>query len=199
MESSNTVWNTLDPVLRLASSFISEDSLMPFFYNLIFARKTLPESSAGPDSPLEPFTVDSPLTAEQLELTRSWLRDPGFGNYQVSYEFFQETRTFKKRYGYSDAEVWEKTGSENRIVCRVWLNQGFLDTLHDHENGHRLLTACAVLRVRLKMTVTIIREHVHSIYSIVSPNLFEPYFMDQQTSKLGRAWECWMFGGRISL
>jgi hypothetical protein len=52
VNSNNSVWNTLDPVLRTASRFVSEDALMPFFYNLIFARKTLPESLAGCNCPL---------------------------------------------------------------------------------------------------------------------------------------------------
>jgi len=53
--------------------------------------------------------VGSPLTAEQLQLTQFWLQDLGFGNHNIAFEFFRGTRTSNKRYGYCDAEVWEKT------------------------------------------------------------------------------------------
>ena len=192
---SNNVWNCLDPVLRLASRFISEDALMPFFYNLIFKRETLP---ADYYYPLESFTVGSSITSEQLQLTQSWLQDLGSGTNQISFEFFIETRTHMKRSGYSETDLPENTsGIEENEVSKVCLNQDYLEILHDHFSGIRCLTPCQLLRVRLQMAIIIVHELAHSVYTLISPSPYEPYFMDQQTSELGRAWECWVFGGIV--
>lgn len=82
-------------------------------------------------------------------------------------------------------------------MCRICLNRKFLDTLHNHDNGLLSLTPYRIFKVRLKLAITIIHKLIHSIYSLISLNLYGPYFMGQQTSELGRAWECWMFGGRV--
>ena len=47
VQSDHSIWNVLDTVLELVSRFVSEDSLMPFFYNLVFGRKLLPGSPTG--------------------------------------------------------------------------------------------------------------------------------------------------------
>lgn len=199
VKRNNSIWKSLDPVLKIASRFISEDAFLPFFYNLLFARKSLPYTSVDRlNHRLQSFAVDSSLTPEQCQQTQFYLQDLGFGNHRISFEFFTEQRTIRKPYGYSDSRIWiNATSLEEKVMSKVCLNRTFLDTLYDHDNGIQRLTPCRLLRVRLKFAITIVHELVHSLDRLSTSNPIEPYFMDQQISELGSAWEGWMFGGRV--
>ena len=199
-------WETLDPVLKLASRFISEDAFMPFFFNLIFGRRDLPETLAESGHPLQCFSVDTPLDKESVELTKSWLQTLGSKNSPITLEFGTRAVPGFVLYGSSQTypDVYRTFAGFFRNPSFSWskvslirLNLGYLDDLCDHDKGVRRLSRFEISSLRLKMAMTMIHELCHSIYRLLSSNPYEPYFMDQQTSELGRAWECWMFGGQI--
>ena len=197
VRSDESIWDVLNPVLKLASRFISEDAFMPFFYNFIFERKLLQGSPRGYER-LQSFGVECPLNPEQLNLTKNYLKGLGSENNRISFEFFTEERSRRKRFGYNFTEIWdENTDRTTTTTSKICLNKGFVDTLRAHYSGLRLLTPCRLLAARLKLAMTIIHEMCHSIYRLTDASKYEPYFMGQQTSELGRAWECWMFGGRV--
>ena len=197
VQSDDSVSDCLEPVLRLASRFVSENALMPFLYNLLFEKKLLPRSPTGHER-LQSFCVDSPLRPEQLELTKPYLQALSDDNH-ITFEFFTEEKSGWKAYGMTVLETWDENMDSTARTSRTCLNKNFMNTLHAHHGDHRLLTPCRLLTVRSKMAMTICHELCHSINGLTDNSKYETYFMSQQTSELGRAWECWRFGGMIHL
>ena len=71
------IWPAVQQILRLASSFLFKDAMIPFWHALLFDRRQIPNSSIIAGYPLEHVSVEGQLDAQKKERTRFWLQHYG--------------------------------------------------------------------------------------------------------------------------
>ncbi len=186
----------LRPALRLATKFIEEPSLLPYWHGLIFSTyHYLPFTSRRLNAPCYSFSQrPGPLTVPQLERVRQGML---YAARTTSFEFVES----------SGIDAWAVCVRSSATALRpfpgtgsiIRLSKAFLTVLHPATT----LSNPQRLRTSLLLANTLAHEFAHAARNArmkppQSPiEDFEPFFYDQRRAEVGHAWESVVLGGRI--
>ncbi|KAK2758175.1 hypothetical protein FQN54_004019 [Arachnomyces sp. PD_36] len=204
----------LQPALRLASKFLSEAKLLPFWHALIFNQcSLLPQESDITGWPChEIYLNPTPLSQVDLEKTKSAILCIAKNVTILSHkrEYFEHTWAFTKRttrHIPSDSDG--KDTNNNGTSSYITISPGTFKLLHPSTN----LPTDQRLRVSLMLAVNLCHEFAHAVYMSREPlpllqngkpqnphegKEIEPFINHGRTPELGHAWESILFGGRLS-
>lgn len=189
-------WVALLSVLCLASRFVCEESLWPFWYQLIWGREAMPEKSAAFGCPLERFDVDAekPLDASQMQELKNFLQRYGKKD-TCRFEFCHD-HSMKAHAKACSVNVKRKCASKGQHTI-VRIHPQYLDLLTAIGLGTLDMSQSQLLRVQFALAKTLVHELNHTIRKGCSVNRYEPCYGNHIVAEAGRAWECWLFGGAV--
>ena len=186
----------LQPALRLASKFLDEPSLLPYWSGLIFGTyHYLPSTSQTFNSPCYCFLPGPrPLGTTQLQLVRNAMLHAARTTH---YEFGQGPST----------DVWAICIRSCTPALQPFLGTGsiirlsraFLAVL----DPATTLSIPQRLRTSFLLANTLAHEFAHAARNArihpPEPPIedFEPFFYDHRRAEVGHAWESVILGGRI--
>ncbi|KAI9880102.1 MAG: hypothetical protein M1830_005347 [Pleopsidium flavum] len=186
----------LQPALRLASKFLDEPCLLPYWHGLIFGTYYhLPNTSQKFNAPCYCFLQrPGPLSMPQIQQVRNAMRHAA---HTTTYEFAPRASidawAICTRTPTSARAPFPGTGSTIR------LSEVFLTILHPATS----LNTPQRLRTSFLLANTLAHEFTHAARNarIKPPDPpiedFEPFFYDQRRAEVGHAWESVTLGGRI--
>lgn len=185
----------LEPALRLASKFLDEPCLLPYWNALIFGTyHYLPSTSQKFNAPCFSFQRPGPLGQPQLQLTqRAMLHAARTTHYEFEEGSSTEAWALCLRSATPALQPFPGTGSIIR------LSKAFLTVLDPATN----LTIPQRLRTSFLLANTLAHEFAHAARNarIKPPRPpiedFEPFFYDHRRAEVGHAWESVVLGGRI--
>ena len=185
-KSAQDVWPQLQPALRLASKFISEDEMLAFWYHLVWGRQKMQDVSEKFGYRLERFSAEGPpLNASQKQQIRHWLRD--FGENKLS-----GALAFK-----SGVTLGQTTRTKAGGIV-VNLSWELFEILSKHRSGMKLLSETQLLRVNFLIAIVLLHELGHAVHLSLRCSRYEPYYGNHVVAEVGHAWSCWAFGGAIA-
>ena len=183
------------PTLRLASRFLTEESLWPFWFQMIDNRRHTPEASAGRGY-LEQFDVTPGrvLTDGEIKKMKNFitaLERPG----RIFFDFFDF---------FGDPTLGKHaTTTRGRVASGlrgvkpvIHFDLGFQD--HLLRNPSAKLAGMTHFDIQFFIAKVLMHQLNHAFYILCCRNKREPFFSDQAVAELGRAWESWVFGGEVS-
>jgi len=186
----------LQPALRLASKFLDEPCLLPYWHGLIFGTyHHLPNTSHKFNAPCYCFLQrPGPLSMPQLQQVRKAILHAAR---TTTFEFAEwssiEAWAICLRTSTPALAPFPGTGSTIR------LSKAFLTILHPATT----LSTPQRLRTSLLLANTLAHEFTHAARNArIKPPTppiedFEPFFYDQRRAEVGHAWESVILGGRI--
>lgn len=189
-------YDHLHPALRLASKFLDEPTLLPYWNGLIFSTyHYLACTSRNFNAPCYCFLQrPGPLERNQLQLVRKAMLHAAR---TTRYEFAEA----------SSAGAWAICIRSPTRALRpfagtgsiIRLSKAFLTILDPTTN----LSTSQRLRTSFLLANTLAHEFAHAARNArVSPPQppvedFEPFFYDHRRAEVGHAWESVVLGGRI--
>lgn len=189
-------YDHLQPALRLASKFLDEPSLLPYWNGLIFSTyHHLPSTSQKLNAPCYCFLQQpGPLGTTQLQLVRKAMLHAAC---TTRYEFEEGSNT----------GAWAICVRNSTPALRPFLGTGsiirlskaFLTIL----DPSTALSTPQRLRTSFLLANTLAHEFAHAARNArVNPPAppiedFEPFFHDHRRAEVGHAWESVILGGRI--
>ena len=183
-------WKILIPVLRLASRFLAEESLWPFWYNMLGNRKIMVEESKKTKLLLRRFDVDpqESLDEDQESELKAYFITMS-QNRNCTFEFNR------------DLEGWQGgLSGRNERPCTL---RGYCTTVRLHTEYLDLLTAnfptrrgVSLTEARFMLARLLVHELNHAL-NFALARTREPFFGDQMVAEIGNAWESWVFGGDL--
>ena len=176
------VWPHVQQILRLASRFVDDEAVLPFWHALLFEKRPMlglpPIESYVP----EHVSVGGPLNLQQMERTKICLQHyRGLGTLKVGFYTDPMGRSLT-RHTYPGANSF------------INLDDRYREVLDRHITGRKPMTETQPLRFQFAIAKTLVHEVAHAVYRSFSLSPIEPYVNTQFVSELGRAWELWTFG-----
>ena len=187
------VWPHIQQILRLASRFIDDEAVLPFWHALLFERRPMlglpPIESYVP----ERFSVGGPLNLQQMERTRICLQHyGGLGALKIGFY----TDPMLECHAYCSRDMGRSLTKHTYPGTNsfIKLDDRYRDVLDRHITGRKPMTESQLLRFQFAIAKTLVHEVAHAVYRTLSLSPIEPYVNIQLVSELGRAWELWTFG-----
>lgn len=200
-------WKALQPILRFASRLVGEESLWPYWFQLIWGREALPEQSAACGQSLERFNIideadeaPEPLGSYQKTKVKQFLQtmiEDGIYRFECTKDYPKTYHGISTaiRYGADGRAARKNTLGGYNSVIRI--NRNYLDLLTAIGLDTLQISQSQLLRLEFALGKILLHELNHSIYRACCDHQFEPYLGTQVMPELGRAWETFTFSGTI--
>jgi hypothetical protein len=184
-------------MLRLASQFLTHDSVLIFFVPLLYGRK-LKSTNGG----MTKTYLSDPLVfacgikrKELLDGVRQALRCLA---HSVEFRFMKPEKRVYARTLISKAGPVHTSECGPIFQCNltavIEIADRFMHFYYD-ENGYKASSRCAQFRHDFLFASTLIHEIVHAVGVLRRGNLIEPYIhTDHPDTEWGYAWEHFIFG-----
>lgn len=191
--TDDTLWNSLEPVLRLASALLESPASLAFVYSLVFSpREVLEEDSARYKKVYRRFhqlnedeqTVRAKINLLLIQLGRV-IRLGFFVPNEKQHEMVQayvrpdDSKPISLGYG---------TEGYTPVVS---VNMQYYRHLQEAQNSTEPWKVCRTLRFQFIWASILCHEVIHAIHKAIEPDLDkrEPFYEDDRLAELGFAWE----------
>ena len=189
----HNIWPHVQQILRLASRFLDDEAILPFWHALIFDRRLMLDCAPIDGYYLEQFSIEAPLNTEQMERTRIYLQHYGaLGGLKIS--FYTDPSLVCHAYCSRDNSRPLTKHTYPGTNSFINVDDRYREVLDLHVTGKRSMTDSQLLRFQFTVAKTLVHEVAHAIFRALNMSPVEPYCNDQIVSEIGRAWEVWTFG-----
>ncbi|KAF2031639.1 hypothetical protein EK21DRAFT_62708 [Setomelanomma holmii] len=188
---------SLSQMLRLASHFLTHDTVLEFFVPLLYGREMV-----DTDSSIRRTYLSNPLayasTAKREELLDGVRQALHCLAHSIQYRFMKPERRVYAR-TLTDAAIPAHASScsavfQRRLTARIELADHFIH-FHESDDGYAASSRCAQFRHDFLFASTLVHEIVHALGVMRRGNLVEPHIhADHPDTEWGYAWEHFVFG-----